>query len=83
MVENLCQALARIIISEHMVRARKELELAPALQAHDEIVYVVPEEDAEFYTNEILKIMRTPPEFAPDLPVDAEAAWGKTYGDAK
>jgi DNA polymerase len=83
MVENIVQSLARITITEHMVRIRKELNLRPALQAHDELVYVVPEMYADDWMNHILRIMKTPPSFAPDLPIDAEAAWGKTYGDAK
>ena len=83
MVENIVQALARITISEHMVKARKELGIRPVLQAHDEIVYIVPEDEADDYKAAILDIMKTPPSFAPDLPIDAEAAWGPTYGDAK
>lgn len=83
MVENIVQSLARITISEQMVAIRKILGLRPVLQAHDEIVYIVPEDRADEYQESILKIMKTPPSFAPDLPIDAEAAWGKTYGDAK
>jgi len=83
MVENIVQSLARITITEHMVRVRKELGLRPALQAHDELVYVVPEIYADDWQKHILRIMKTPPSFAPDLPIDAEAAWGATYGDAK
>jgi DNA polymerase len=83
MVENLCQALARITITEHMLNIRKRLNLRPALQAHDELVYVVKEKFADRYREALEKLMRTPPSFAPDLPIDAEAAWGQTYGDAK
>ncbi len=83
MVENIVQSLARIAVTEHMVQARRQLGLRPALQAHDELVYVVPVDDVEYYEQEILRIMKTPPSFAPDLPVDAEAAWGESYGDAK
>lgn len=83
MVENMIQSLARITVTEHMVRARREIGIRPALQAHDELVYVVPETEADWYKDAILDIMKTPPSFAPDLPIDAEAAWGPTYGDAK
>lgn len=83
MVENIVQSLARITITEHMLRVRKELGLRPALQAHDELVYVVPEGQADHYESGVLEIMKTPPSFAPDLPIDAEAKWGETYGDAK
>lgn len=83
MVENIVQSLARLTITEHMVRVRKEMGLRPALQAHDELVYVVPENRVEEYERGVLQIMKSPPSFAPDLPIDAEAAWGATYGDAK
>ena len=83
MVENIVQALARITVMEHMIEARKRLNLRPALQAHDELVYCVPEKEADYFQSAILEIMKTPPSFAPDLPIDAEAKWGETYGDAK
>lgn len=83
MVENIIQSLARITITEHMIRIKKEMGLRPALQAHDELVYVVPENRVEEYERGVLEIMKSPPSFAPDLPINAEAAWGLTYGDAK
>lgn len=83
MVENIIQALAFITIKEQAIRVRRELGLRYAMQAHDELVYVVPETHAQHYHDEIIRIMRIPPSFAPDLPIDAEAAWGDTYGDAK
>lgn len=83
MVENMVQALARITVMEHMLEARKTIGIRPALQAHDELVYVVPEKEADWHRDEILRIMKTPPSFAPDLPMDAEAGAGITYGDAK
>ena len=66
-----------------MRQIRKELGLRPALQAHDELVYVVPTAHVKYYKQEVLRIMKIPPAFAPDLPIDAEAAYGPTYGDAK
>lgn len=83
MVENMIQSLARITVMEHMINIRKRLGLSPALQAHDELVYVVPEDRVEEYRDAVLDIMKTPPTFAPDLPIDAEADFGPTYGDAK
>jgi DNA polymerase len=83
MVENLVQSLARITIVEHMLEAKHRHGLKPALQAHDELVYVVPMKHLEEYSYALLDIMKTPPSFAPDLPIGAEAAAGLTYGDAK
>ena len=82
-VENICQSLGRIVIMAAMLRVKKEVAIRPALQAHDELVYVVPTPQVTAYEKEVLRIMRIPPDFAPDLPLDAEAGWGPTYGDAK
>ena len=83
MVENMVQALARITVMEHMLAIRRKMRLRPALQAHDELVYVIPERGAEQIMADVLGHMKAPPSFAPDLPIDAEAAFGDTYGDAK
>jgi hypothetical protein len=82
-VENLVQALARLTITGHMIEAKRRLGIRPALQAHDELVYVVPNARLAECKAGLLDIMRTPPAFAPDLPIDAEAGVGPTYGDAK
>jgi hypothetical protein len=83
LVENIVQSLARIIITQHMREARKELGIRPALQAHDELVYVVPNARLAECEAGLLSIMSTPPEWAKDVPIDCEAAHGPTYGDAK
>jgi len=83
MVENIVQALARIKVMNDMVQIKKEIKLTPVLQAHDELVYIVLEKEAEAYAKEIERIMLVPPDFAPDLPVGVEIAFGPTYGDAK
>lgn len=83
MVENLVQALARIAIVEHMLEVKDRLGIRPALQAHDELVYVVENGRLDECREGLLSIMKTPPSYAPDLPIDAEAAAGPTYGDAK
>lgn len=82
-VENVIQSLARIIIVDNMCQARNKLGLHPALQAHDELVYVVPTLEVPRHDAALLALMKIPPAFAPDLPVDAETGHGPTYGDAK
>jgi DNA polymerase I-like protein with 3'-5' exonuclease and polymerase domains len=54
-----------------------------ALQVHDELVYVVPEEVAAVCEKIALDEMSTRPSWAPTLPLAAEASYGKSYGDAK
>jgi len=83
-VENITQALARLIIMENMLAIKKELKLLPAMQAHDEIVYVVRESLAEEMIAAFTEIMAREPWWAPGLPVKGEVeGYGPTYGDCK
>jgi DNA polymerase I-like protein with 3'-5' exonuclease and polymerase domains len=54
-----------------------------ALQVHDELVYVVPEDIAKVCEQIALEEMSVRPSWAPTLPLAAEASYGKSYGDAK
>lgn len=82
-VENVTQALARIIITDAMRSIRRELGLLCAMQAHDEVVMSVLQRDALALSAEVSKIMVRRPVWAPDLPIEVEAKFGPTYGDAK
>jgi hypothetical protein len=86
LLENIIQALARIIVMDAGVRiqrrvARWGLELAS--QVHDELVYVVPESIAAPFKKLVLEEMTRRPEWAPNLPLAAEAGVGSSYGEAK
>lgn len=80
-VENITQAVARIVVAEQMVKIGRRYPVA--LQVHDEIVCVVDEEIAEDCRDYMVEVMSTPPKWAPDLPVACEADMGPNYGDAK
>jgi hypothetical protein len=80
-VENITQAVARVVISEQMTVIGRRYPVA--LQVHDEIVCVVPEDKAEDCMAFMTKVMSTPPKWAPDLPVTCEAGIGDNYGEVK
>ena len=80
-VENITQAVARIVVSEQMTKIGRRYPVA--LQVHDEIVCVVPEKQADACKEYMMHVMSTPPKWAPDLPVACEADVGVNYGDAK
>ena len=46
---------------------------------HDEVLLIVPEETAEPMLEDVVKIMTTPPSWAPDFPLAAEGWFGKRY----
>ena len=78
-VENCCQALARIIIGEQMLLISKKYKVA--MTVHDAIECVVPEHEARIGQEFIELCMRTRPSWAPDLPLNCEAGTGKSYGE--
>ena len=82
-VENLCQALARIILMGQAHTIRKETGHRPKLNVHDELVYVVPNSEADSFARLATEVMHTGPDWAAGLPVAAEASMGETYGDCK
>jgi hypothetical protein len=50
---------------------------------HDEVLLLVEEDNAIQALEDLLTLMRTPPEWAPDLPLDGEGGIADSYGDAK
>ena len=82
-VHNCVQAIARDIIADNMFSFYKETGLYPALMVHDELVYVVPENQAEKLLDKLQQIMRTPPQWWPDIVLESEGDIADTYGDAK
>ena len=81
--ENIVQHLARCVIADNALTVQQLTNLIPALMVHDELVYVVPEDDAEAVLSTVQKVMRTPPEWWPELVTWSEGDIADTYGDAK
>ena len=83
LLENICQALGQVLIKEAALRVRQRTGYSFALQVHDELVYVVRDEDLELLAAVALEEMIRRPDWGPDLPLAAEAGRGPSYGDAK
>lgn len=80
-VENVTQALARLIIGEQMLRISKKYRAV--LTVHDSIVCCVPDEEALTCKAYVEECMRWVPTWAEGLPVDCEAGMGKNYGETE
>lgn len=78
-VENVVQALARLIVSEQMLAISKRYR--PVLTVHDAAVCVIPEDEVDEGVAFIVECMSKPPAWAPGLPVACEAKFGRSYGD--
>lgn len=79
MVENIVQALARIIVGEQMIELRKE-GYTPRLTVHDAAVCLAPITGIDSAIATITKVMSTAPKWAAGLPVACEAKYGLSYG---
>ena len=78
-IENACQAIARCIIGEQMIRIAKRYDVV--LTVHDAIACVVKEDEvleAQTYIEECMKWI---PDWADGLPVSCESGYGQSYGD--
>jgi DNA polymerase I-like protein with 3'-5' exonuclease and polymerase domains len=80
-VENVTQALARIIIGEQMLRINKRYRVV--LTVHDSIVCCVRDEEVDECRAFVESSMRWTPDWAEGLPVDCESGVGKNYGDCE
>ena len=78
-VENVIQALARIIVGEQMITINEKYR--PVLTVHDAVVCIAKKDDADNAKDFIMGVMSKPPEWAEGLPVACEANYGESYGD--
>ena len=80
-IENVCQAVARCIIGEQMLKIAKRYRVV--LTVHDSIVCCVPEEEVVEAQEYIESCMRWTPHWAAGMPVNCESGIGKSYGDCE
>jgi DNA polymerase len=78
-VENVCQALARIVIGEQMLLVAKKYRVV--ITVHDAIACVAPEAEADRAKEYVELCMRIRPAWAPELPLNCEAGYGESYGE--
>lgn len=78
-VENVVQALARIVVGEQMLAINERFRVV--LTVHDAAVIVVPEVIKDEALSFIIEKMSTPPTWAATLPVACEAKYGHSYGE--
>ena len=78
-VENVCQALARIAIGEQMLQVNKKYKVV--MTVHDAIACIVPEAEVETAVEYVEMCMRMRPKWGMELPLNCESGYGKSYGD--
>lgn len=78
-IENVCQAIARCIIGEQMIRIAKRYSVV--LTVHDAVACIAKEEEAKEAQAYVEECMRWVPAWAEGLPVNCESGFGKNYGE--
>ena len=77
-VENICQALARIVIGEQMLEVAKKLRVV--MTVHDAVGAIAPEAEADKARAYVEQCMRIRPKWAAELPLNCESKMGASYG---
>jgi len=77
-IENVCQALARIIIGEQMLMIARSYRVV--MTVHDAIGVIAPTEKAAKARQFVEQCMRMRPKWATALPLNCESKEGASYG---
>jgi DNA polymerase len=77
-IENVCQALARIVIGEQMLLIAKKYKVV--MTVHDAIACIAPKAEAKTAQEYVEMCMRVRPKWALDLPLNCESGYGQSYG---
>lgn len=82
LLENIVQALARIVMTTAELRLARH-GLYAAMSVHDELVFVVKEENAPLIKEVVKQVMEHPVSWMPELPVACKVNSGRTYKECK
>ena len=78
---NITQALARIVMTDGMLRVAKKYPIAGTV--HDELIAVVPDDEVSDAKTWVLAQMTMEPSYMQGIPLDADGGAHRRYGLAK
>jgi DNA polymerase len=78
-VENVCQAVARQVVAEQMLRAAKRYKVV--LTVHDAVAIIAKKDEAAEAHAYLEECMNWNPKWAAGLPLACESGIGASYGD--
>ena len=78
---NIVQGLARIVMSDGMLRVAKQYDILGTV--HDELLALVPEDDAVNAKKWVHGQMTLEPKWLPGIPLNADVGYAVRYGEAK
>lgn len=77
LLENIIQALARIVIADQMLAVAKRYDIVS--MTHDEIIMLAPVDEADEAMTWTQQVMQKPPSWAPDLPLAVDGGYDRRY----
>jgi DNA polymerase len=77
-VENICQAVARCVVGEQMLRIAKRYKVV--LTVHDAVACIVKKEEVKEAKEYVTECMKWRPKWAETLPLSCEIGYGDNYG---
>lgn len=77
-VENICQAVARCVIGEQMLKVSKKYKVV--MTVHDAVTCIAREEEVKEAAAYVTECMKWKPDWCQDLPLDCETEYGESYG---
>ena len=78
---NVTQAVARIVMTDGMLRVSKKYPIAGTV--HDELIAVVPDDEVADAKTWVLAQMTMEPKYMPGIPLAADGGAHRRYGEAK
>jgi DNA polymerase len=78
---NVTQAVARIVMTDGMLRVSKKYPIAGTV--HDELIAVVPDDEVVDAKTWVLAQMTMEPKYMPGIPLAADGGAHRRYGEAK
>jgi DNA polymerase len=80
LTQNICEMVSRVIVSQAMIRIKRQYGIRSLNWPYDELLLLLPDNSKAEETLELcrLELCRTP-EWLPEIPLDAEASLGKRY----
>jgi hypothetical protein len=80
LTQNICEMVSRVIVSQAMIRIKRQYGIRSLNWPYDELLLLIPDDSKAEETLELCRLeMCQAPSWLPSIPLDAEASLGKRY----
>lgn len=80
LTQNICEAVSRVIVTQAMIRIKRQYGFRTLNHPYDELLLLIPDDSkAEENLQLCMAEMKMTPSWLPGIPLDCEASLGKRY----